>query len=783
MSSPQVFVSEIDLSTRVPSFPGVTGAIVVQSHKGPVNQPFLITTDSQFLRTFTPKNKIEVGFSTDHFSALAYLEKSDKMWVVRAANAALYGGSSVKRSDAATLNQSLLAGFADPNAYVFDAAADIVAVAEVSKFTAVADVSSSLGGKYITWHEAAGNAAFYAWYRVAVPAVAEVTHVTCVADVAGSLNSTYFFLNTTAGPNYYVWYNVATAGVDPALGGRTGVMVALNTNDTANAVAVATASAVNAVSAAFSAPAPVGALVTVTNATAGAATDATAQTSGFTVAVVTQGANATNVGADPAPGGTGVMIVINQGDSASAVASASISGLVAHGAAAVSGQPTQFRITNAVVGAVTDATAGNSGFTVLVEVQGATLVNNVDECLLIYGSNQGVWNNDVGYKLTRYLTNPDKVKEPGAFLIEVFIRGNAATPVETFICSRTPGAKDGYGNNIYVEDVLKASEYIRALDNPAVAANILPLDQATILYLGGGDDGLAVTDSQMILAAQTLASVDNYFITVFMDGGHSTVAYAQALDALVSARKDSVAVLSVPYADESSTNYIADILDYRKTELNLNSSYSALFTPNVLIYDKFNDRRIFVSPEGYAAAAISFSAANFEIWFPPAGFSRGLVNVLDLRRRYTRGEMDVLYDAGINPIRFAPGKGIAIWGQKTLQSRPSATDRLNVRLLLITIEPAVGAALENFLFELNDTSTRNLAVSKIDDFMNDIKARRGVTDFKTVCDGSNNSPTDIDNNRMNVDLYVKPTRSVETIPLRVVITSTGVSFDQAAQQV
>jgi len=152
-----------------------------------------------------------------------------------------------------------------------------------------------------------------------------------------------------------------------------------------------------------------------------------------------------------------------------------------------------------------------------------------------------------------------------------------------------------------------------------------------------------------------------------------------------------------------------------------------------------------------------------------------------VNRRFTKGEMDYLYDNGINPIRFYPGKGIVIWGQKTLSARPSALDRMNVRLMLIVIEPAIEAALEDFLFELNDEATRGLVKTMIDNYMEGIKGRRGVYDYYTVCDDSNNSADDIDNYRMNVWLFVKPTKAVEYIPFSVVITSTGMDFSLAQQ--
>jgi len=662
MVAAQVTLKEIDLSTRVPSFPGVFGGIVIPATKGDTTKPTLVTSDTQFLSLFSPDGRIEVGYDLSYFSALAYLQKSNKLWVTRAVKSALYGGLVLKSSTSAYTNLGVAAGMADPTAYVFDAGVDAAAVAEVTQFT-----FSQPGSFY---------------------------------DVIGAGKSLQLFNSLAVG--HYFWFNVTdgvnTPQTDPT-GTGTGHQVDVLLADTAAQVATKFFTQVALVVAAFTAANPSAGVVNVTNATAGTATNATA---------------------------TGT-------------------------AAAIS-----------------------------VTTQGAAAVTTVDEAILLHGANQGVWNNSVGVKVTRYVTNPDKVKEPNSFMIEVFKSSNTVVPVETFICSRVPGAKDGFGRNIYVEDVLGSSQYIRAIDNVAITSSVQPKDQASYLAMTFGSDGLAVTDAEMISTSNQLAAKDSYPLTVFMDGGFATPAYGQQLDGLVSSRQDSVSVLSVPFSDESSASYITDIVDYRKAELNLNSSYSALYTPHVKIYDRFNDRNIYVSPEGYAAGAISETASTFEIWFPPAGFRRGLVRVLDLRRRFTQGEMDTLYNAGINPLRFTPGKGIAIWGQKTLLSRPSALDRLNVRLLLITVEPAIAEALEDFLFELNDIATQSLVTAIIEGYLNNILSRRGLIDFRVVCDSTNNTPDDIDNNRLNVDVFMKPTRAIEEIPLRAVIVSTGVSFDTAA---
>ena len=657
MPSAKVTIKEVDLSSRVPSFPGVYGGIAIAAKKGPVNEPVFVTSDTELLQYFTPDERLEVGYDNAYFSAITFLQKSDKLWVVRAANNALFASAGNKIITSTTSNQTHTVGLADPDAYSFDSIVDAPAIAEVTQFT-----FSQTGSFY---------------------------------DVTGAAKAIQLYNSPAVG--HYFWFNVVggtNTQTDPTLTG-TAHQVDILPADTSAQVATKFFTAVNLVSAAF----------TATNATAS--------------------------------------IVI---------------------------------VTNVTAGTATDATATSTAAAVLVTTQGVSAINLIDEFILFYSTNPGLWGNQIGYKLITYQTNPDKVKEPGAFIVEVYKSSNLSTPVETFTCSRNESHIDGYGRNIYVETVLEQSLYLRARDNVAFANTIYPKDQASVLLLGGGDDGSAVTDSHLITAIDSLSSKDSYPLTVLMDGGNASPAYQLELDTIASTRMDCVAILTVPYVDEASATYMTDIVDYRKTSLNLNSSYSALYTPHVKIYDRFNDRYLFVSPDGFAAGAISASASNYEIWYPPAGFKRGLITVLETRRKFTTGQMDLLYDAQINPIRFTPGKGVAIWGQKTLQTRPSSLSALNVRLLLVVVEPAVASALEDFLFDLNDETTRLLASTKVDSYMDNIKARRGVSDYKVVCNSSNNSSADVDANRMNLDLYVKPIGAVEDIQYRTIITSSGVNL-------
>jgi hypothetical protein len=650
MTAAKVIRKEQDLSTRVDTTVGVYGAIVIPAKKGSTDEPVLVTSETQFLKLYTPDERVEVGYDLSYFSALSFLEQSNKLWVMRSHNQSLFAGALLRRFDSDYDNNKLAAGLEVATTFAFDALPDAEPLPEITEFTASADVAGSLGGKYFTFEKASGQ-------------------------------------------GFYVWFNTGSS-VDPAPAGLTGVSVTIAENAAASTVANACVAALQST----------------------------------------------------------------------------------HGGEPISGEPSKFRIVNQNDGAVTSSAAGTSGFLVVQIQEGTLQVISEDELMLIYGSSQGAWGDKVGIKVTNYTTAPDTVKEEGAFLIEVFKSSNVTTPVESFICSRDEGARDGYNNNIFVENVLEQSEFIRAINNPSIEADVRPKDQTSILWLGGGDDGLAVADGGMMLAAQKFANPEEMEVTLLMDGGFATPAYGQYLDLIAEQRDDCVALLSTPFVKEASANYLNDIIDYRKTELTLNSSRSALYTPHKLVYDKFNDRKVYISPDADAAGVISKTATNFEIWYPPAGWNRGALRVLDLKRKFSTGEQDALYEAGVNFIKFSASKGIALFGQKTLLTRPSALDRLNVRLLLIVIKPAIAFTLEDFLFEFNDETTRSRVSAIIESYLENIQARRGITEFKVVCDETNNTPARVASNELVVDIFIKPTKSAEFIPFTTTLTPEGVSL-------
>lgn len=644
----KVTLREIDQSIRVPSFAGVSGAIVIEATKGP-SQPTLVTNETQFINRYTPNARVEIGNDLSYYSALAFLERSTSLWVKRLTKDALFGGAVIRSAASAFNNYSLNAGISDPSAYMFDGSVDQQAQATIRSVQFIDDVSSSLAGKYFRVHGVDEKFVFY--------------------------------------------FVVNSVGADPSIAGYTSVPIAIAEDDDAATIAGIFNTFVGGI-AKFSNNSVSGDTVTFENAATGPNLD-------------------NDVDADV-----------------------------------------------------------DSGVTIDVTQAGQNTVDVEDEVLLIYQANEGAWGNNIAVKIIPYADNPDLVKQPDTFAIQVFKQPNLNVPVETHLCSRDPSALNGFRRNIFVENVLRSSNFIRAISNPTIDKSVQPKAQSVALSLVGGTDGVTAGTSDRILALEDFANPESIRVTLIMDGGYAVPAYARAIDSLVQGRKDCVGILSTPFEAEDSSDYLNEISNYVDSELNINSSWVALYSGYCLIQDRYNEREIYVSPDGYAAQAISSSAANFELWFPPAGFRRGvLTTVLDVRRRFTEGERDQLYDKRVNPIRFFEGRGIVIWGQKTLSAIPSALDRLNVRLLLVVIGPALKAFYETFLFELNDPETREEAIAGTVRYMDNIQGRRGVTNYLPVIDDTNNTPADIDAYRMVADLYISPTRSIEDIPLTFIITS------------
>jgi hypothetical protein len=388
-----------------------------------------------------------------------------------------------------------------------------------------------------------------------------------------------------------------------------------------------------------------------------------------------------------------------------------------------------------------------------------------DDSFLIVSANPGKWGESISVAIE------ESQNYENAFVIKVYESG---VELEAFEVSKKY-QKDGYGKQMYLEDVINGkSAYIRVKDNELNETD--PKIETSPNSLTSGSDGDAPTISNYIKAIELIQNPEEYDVVLLMDGGVTDVTYQQKLVEIAKKRIGTFAILSTPPEAEISSNYLNDLVQFRR-DTNINDSFGGMFTPHTKVYDKFNDIYVYIAPDGLVGASMAYTARTSEMWVPSAGWDNGSLKVVDLTRTFTEGERDVLYDNQINPIRKHPKKGIAIWGNKTLQSKPSALDRINVRMLLMVIEPTVMDFLDYFEFKINDAMTRLLIKTGVESAMNDIKARRGVYDFMVVCDETNNTPIRIDRNELYLDLYIKPTKSAEFITFRSVITTTGADFN------
>ena len=419
---------------------------------------------------------------------------------------------------------------------------------------------------------------------------------------------------------------------------------------------------------------------------------------------------------------------------------------------------------------------GNSSSTLasvtLDDTQGTPLTS-----LTVDAVNEGAWGNNVSVKVTK--------AEAGSelFTIEVYDTTLSTTiPVETYEVSKRFGKRDGFNKSLYCEDVINgASEYIKVTNAVSVAdgtfdnyvdAEYPEVNGALVALTGGTDTAASLAEMQAGWAL--FSNKDEVEVSLLIQGGYDGV--GSDMIALAESRTDCFAILDTSETGAGTT--ATSIVAARNSD-GYDSSYGALYAPWIQVYDRYTDKVFYQAPSGHIAAQFAYTAASEEVWAAPAGSRRGKLNVLGTEVVFTEGERDVLYQAGVNPIQSFIGRGVEIYGQKTLTSIPSALDRVNVRMLLITIQKAMARSLTNFVFEFNDTFTRENITSILNSYLTDIRTRRGVYDFLVTCDESNNTPVVIDQNKLLVDVYVKPTRVAEFIKLNAIVTTSGATFSSA----
>ena len=208
-----------------------------------------------------------------------------------------------------------------------------------------------------------------------------------------------------------------------------------------------------------------------------------------------------------------------------------------------------------------------------------------------------------------------------------------------------------------------------------------------------------------------------------------------------------------------------------------NTSYAAEYWPWCQIQDPATGQNVWVPASTVIAGVYAYNDSVSEPWFAPAGINRGgLSQVIRAERRLPQGDRDVLYNGKVNPIATFPGTGVVVYGQKTLQTRASALDRVNVRRLLIALKNYISQIANTLVFEQNTAATRNNFLAQVNPYLESVQQRQGLYAFKVIMDDTNNTSTVIDQNMMIGQIYLQPTKTAEFIYLDFNITPTGATF-------
>ena len=387
------------------------------------------------------------------------------------------------------------------------------------------------------------------------------------------------------------------------------------------------------------------------------------------------------------------------------------------------------------------------------------------------------------YQANRLLT-------PAANTYNVIVMDTVAnTALEVYESLSTANtAKNVDGSTNYLVEVInQKSKYITLTNDVATALAAVGSTASVPTELIGGTDGSneeTITVGNLSTGYSKFVSPEDVDISLIIAGKARGTANGAELanyivDNIVDVRKDCVLFVSPEKADVVET--VGNELSNTKTfAASLrDSSYVVLDSGYKYRYDRYNDRYIYTPLNGDIAGLCVRTDNVRDPWFSPAGYNRGSVkNIIKLAYNPNKADRDELYKNAINPVITQPGQGTILFGDKTHLSRPSAFDRINVRRLFIVLEKAISRASKSTLFEFNDEFTRAQFKNLVEPFLRDVQGRRGIYDFKVVCDETNNTAEVIDRNEFIGDIYIKPARAINFIQLNFVAVRTGVEFDE-----
>lgn len=370
------------------------------------------------------------------------------------------------------------------------------------------------------------------------------------------------------------------------------------------------------------------------------------------------------------------------------------------------------------------------------------------------------------------------------------ISGSANTVLETFgYVSKASDAKTEAGGGNYYRDVVnRQSAYVWWMDHPSAGANwgsaasAVTFDIIALLQvssLAGGVDSASVADGDLQRGYDLFK--DEQVEVSFLLGANASASLATYLISTIAEPKQFTMAFVSPTANCVVNNPGAEVNSMIAFRNSLPStSYAVVDSGWKYQYDKYNDVFRYVPLNGDVAGCAVRTDQTSEAWFSPAGQTRGQIkNVVKLAFNPSRTvDRDDLYRNGINPVVTFPGQGTMLYGDKTLLSKPSSFDRINVRRLFIALEKTIKSAATAQLFEQNDDRTRSNFVNLVEPYLRSVKGRRGISDFYVQCDSTNNPAAVVDRGEFRADIYVKPIHSINYIQLNFISVRSDVAFNE-----
>ena len=407
---------------------------------------------------------------------------------------------------------------------------------------------------------------------------------------------------------------------------------------------------------------------------------------------------------------------------------------------------------------------------------------------------------------------PNTNTEDGGFWMSIY-EPKHSSPTEKFLVSleyRT----DGFGSQMFIEQRVNIrSKLVRVIVNQITqeplsddlvdnGPTVTPMhpNGIHVAAFGGGVDAqpidLTSTADMSLLtnAWEDFKDPESLDVNILINGGWTQSAVQLKMDEIAQSRRDCIAVLDVPSDLQDDINKImlwrkgqdpyalnqvnSDAIGLTTVTAMFDSSYSAIYTPDLLVYDQYNSMQMYVPPSGHVAAAYARTDKERALWFSPAGMVRGRLDVQGVRKVYNEGMRETLASIQINPMRVVPNSGVKIWGDSTAQTRASALSNVNVRRLMCYLEKSLSIALLYNVFDPNDNVLRAQIRSICDDFLRPLLYNRALKEYTVVCDDRNNTAENTDAGQLLVDVYLKPVLPAKVIVLSAVLTKTGADFNE-----